>query len=288
MKRLLILAVASAALLLSACGYTRIPAGHVGVEVDLYGTEKGTNIKELGTGGHWYNPMTTEIHQFPTFTQTHAWDTPDNTAFMFDTVEGMKVGADLNLIYQVDPTKVSELFQKYRRGLPEITEQYLAAAIRNSLVNRASNLPIETVYGRGKTDLLDRVEEDVRKQVEPFGIVIEQISWNGSLNLPENVTKSINAKIQATQMAQQRQNEVAQAQAEAEKAVEEARGVADSTLLRAQAEAEAIRIRGDALRNNPELVSLTIAEKWNGQFPEQLVVGSGDAGPILQLMAPAK
>lgn len=281
------LLAAVAVLALSGCGYTRIPAGYVGVEVDLYGTEKGTQLTELGTGGHWYNPMTTEIHEFPTFTQTYAWDTETNTAFMFDTVEGMKVGADISVIYKVDGTKVSELFTQYRRGLDEITGQYIYAAIRNSLTARASQLPIETVYGKGKAALLEEVEDDVRKQVEPFGLIIEQISWNGSLALPPEVTKSINAKIEATQIAQQRRNQVETAKAAADIAIEEARGKADSLELQAIAEAEAIRIRGEALRENPELIQLTIAEKWQGEFPQTYIGGGSDSANLLfQLPAP--
>ena len=109
------------------------------------------------------------------------------------------------------------------------------------------------------------------------------------MRLPANVQKALNAKIEANQMAQQRENEVAQAIAEADKAREEAKGVADAQLLRAQAEAEAIKIRGDALKSNPELVALTVAEQWDGKLPEQLVTsGNGSGGPILQLLAPQK
>ncbi|MEP7243639.1 MAG: hypothetical protein ABI885_08120 [Gammaproteobacteria bacterium] len=76
------------------------------------------------------------------------------------------------------------------------------------------------------------------------------------------MTNAIDAAIKATQFAQQRANEVAAAKAEADKAIEEARGVAESTLLKAKAEAQAIRVKGDALRENPRLVELSAIEKW--------------------------
>jgi hypothetical protein len=63
------------------------------------------------------------------------------------------------------------------------------------------------------------------------------------------------------------------AEAEADKVVEEARGVAESTLLKAKGEAEAIRIKGEALRENPRLVELSAIEKWDGKLPQ--LVGSG-------------
>src|SRR5690606_31525010 len=104
---------------------------------------------------------------------------------------------------------------------------------------------IETVYGAGKADLIAEVEQMVRSQVEPIGIIVEKIYWVGELRLPQNVVDAINAKIQATQMAAQRQNEVAQAKAEADKAVEAARGEAEARLTVAKAEADAIRIKGE-------------------------------------------
>ena len=56
--------------------------------------------------------------------------------------------------------------------------------------------------------------------------------------------------------------------------------------VQAKAEADAIKLKGDALRNNKELVDLTIAEKWDGSVP-QTVVASGEGGssvvPLLNI-----
>lgn len=280
MKKLLSLVLLCFAL--TGC-YTRVPSGYSGIEVDLYGTNRGTQVQPISTGGVWYNPWTTEVHKFPTFTQTHTWDTEANNAFQFDTVEGMRVGADISLVFHVDPTKTPLLFQKYRMGLTEITEQYMATTIRNSLVNKASRLPIETVYGQGKEALLAAVKQDVSNQVGPYGIVVEQIAWAGSLNLPDAVLKAINAKINATQEAQMRRNEVEKTKAEADKAREEAMGIADAALTRAKAEAESISIRGQALRENPGLVELEAVRKWNGVLPQYSM---GGAVPFVQLPSP--
>ena len=34
-------------------------------------------------------------------------------------------------------------------------------------------------------------------------------------------------------------------------------------------------MRAEALKSNPELVDLTIAEKWNGAVPQTVVAGEG-------------
>jgi prohibitin 2 len=50
---------------------------------------------------------------------------------------------------------------------------------------------------------------------------------------------------------------------------------ADTAIIKARGEAEAIRIRGEALRDTPGLIQLQIVEKWDGRAP--LVIG-GSAG----------
>lgn len=272
----------SLALGLALIGCSRVPPGNEGVVVDTMGGSK-SNTEAVGVG-YYYTGPGKELYLFPTFSQNITWKAEEGHGFAFQTVEGLVVSADIGLTYHVQPDKVDEVFVKYRRGIDEITDTFLRNYIRDALVKEASSLAVESIYGNGKVKLLQAVEDRVKAQVAAEGIIIEKISWISDLKLPPQVTGAINAKIQATQMAQQRENELRQAQAEAAKAVAVARGEADSTLLRAEAEAKAISIRGAALRDNQELVSLTLAEKWNGQMPTQYLGGGGKEGVILQLL----
>lgn len=254
---------------LTAC--SKVPAGNVGVIVNLYGSDKGVDMKEVGTGRYWVG-MNEELYLFPTFTQTETWAGQD--AISFQTVEGMKVGGDVGITYAVAPNKVTTLFQKYRSGIDEITNKFLRNMVRDAFNDIASKLPVESVYGSGKSDLLQAVEQRVRDQVGPIGINVERIYYSSDLVLPPQVTQSLNAKIQATQMAEQRRNEVAQAQAEADKERARAQGEADAKLTLATADAKAIEIRAQALRANPDVVTLNAVEKWDGKLPTYMAQGS--------------
>ncbi|MBH3383166.1 SPFH domain-containing protein [Pseudomonas alloputida] len=262
MKRLLAAVSLCALAVLGGC--SKVPAGNVGVIVNLYGSEKGVELKEVGTGKYWVG-INEELYLFPTFTQTETW-TGDET-ITFQTVEGMKVGGDVGITYAVAPDKVTTLFQKYRAGIDEITNKFLRNMVRDAFNDVASTLPVESVYGAGKADLLTAVEKRVRTQVAPIGINLERIYYASDLALPPQVTNSLNAKIQATQMAEQRRNEVAQAKAEADKERARAQGEADAKLLIAQADAKAIEVRAQALRANPDVVTLNAVEKWDGKLP---------------------
>lgn len=269
------------AIAMSIVGCTKVPAGNVGVKVYLLGNSKGVDVEEIGTGRHWIG-WNEELYLFPTFTQTYTWTREwvdenedgktspselQDESISFQTKEGLDVSADIGISYRVDPTKVSVLFQKYRKGIDEITDLALRNYVRDTFVKVAGSRSIEDVYGAGKEALLKEVEDRVRAEVAQYGIVVEKLFWAGKPRLPPSIVNSINAKIEATQKTQQRENEVAQSKAEADKKIEEARGEAESRLINAKSEAESIRIKGEALAENPKLVELSAIEKWNGVLP---------------------
>lgn len=271
-----------AAMVLAAC--SKVPAGHVGVKVYLLGSSKGVDSEELPVGRYWIG-FNEELYLFPTFTQNYTWTRePDATgtedeSITFQTAEGMSVNADMGISYHINPNKVTDIYQKYRKGVDEITDIYLRNMVRDALVLEASKLPVESVYGPGKAALIEAVQKRVQDQVTEIGIVIEKIYWIGDVRLPPVVVERIDQKNAATQMAQQRQNEVAQAKAEAQKKIEEARGDADSILLKAQAQAQANKILAESL--TPELVKYKEIERWNGQYPYTMVNGGGSGTTLL-------
>jgi regulator of protease activity HflC (stomatin/prohibitin superfamily) len=276
--------IVTAIALLVLVGCTKVPAGNVGIMVDLYGSTKGVQPAELGPGRYWvgYNQ---DLFIFPTFTQTYTWTRSLNEgrsldeSITFQSVEGLPINADVGITFHVTPEKTALLFQKYRRGIDEIIDLYIHNMVRDGFVEEASHLPIETIYGTGKAKLVSDVQKRVQSQVIDIGLVIEKVYLVGTLRLPDPVEKAINAKIAATQMAQQRENEVAQSQAEAQKEVAKAQGTAQALLINAEAEAKALKLRGDALKDNPSLVQLNAIEKWDGKLPSV----NGGAVPFISV-----
>lgn len=271
MKRLLTAAfIAFAAMGITAC--SKVPAGNVGVKVYLLGSNKGVDNEVLTPGRYWIG-INEELYLFPTFTQNKTWtdERPGMNAFTFQTVEGMVVGADLGISYNIQQDKVSTIFAKYRRGIDEITDTYLRNMVRDALVTEASKVKVESVYGEGKETLIAAVEERVRRQVEPIGINIERIYWIGQLTLPNEVIEKINAKVNADQITQQKIAELEQARADANKKILEAEGEAKAVLIRAEGEAKANRIIAESITQ--ELVRYNQIQKWDGVMPK--VTGGG-------------
>lgn len=249
---------------------TKVPSGHVGVKVYLLGGSKGVDTEELGVGRYWVG-WNEELHLFPTFTQNTVWTADsregslEDESITFQTKEGLSVNADIGLAYHIDPTKVTAIFQKYRKGIDEITDIYLRNIVRDAFVVASSNKSVEFVYGEGKAELRDEVEQIVKAKVEPIGIVIEQISFVGDLRLPDSVVTALNAKIAALQKASQRENEVKEAEAEARKKIAAAQGEAESIKVVALAQADANKILSNSITST--LVEYKRIEKWNGIMP---------------------
>lgn len=269
-------------LALASLACQKVPAGHVGVKVYLLGTDKGVDHEVLGVGRYWIG-INEELYLFPTFKQNFVWTkdategSPTDESIDFQTKEGLSVNTDVGITYSIEQDKVSTVFQSYRRGVEEITDIFLRNQVRDAFNKVGSTMPMESVYGEGKQELLRRVEEKVREQVEPLGVKLEAVYLVGRLRLPSTVETSINAKLEATQKAQQRENELREAEAAARKAVASAQGEADAILLRAKAQALANQTLARSLTR--ELIEYERTQKWDGKLPQV----SGGIVPMLNL-----
>lgn len=267
--KLQVTGVAAAAVLFFGGAYllnsiTTVPAGYVGVRVNLY-ADKGVDNEVVGTGRYFLG-VNEQLYRFPTFNQLISYEEP----FTFQTSDAMDVRARVGVEYNIAPEKAATIFQTYRKGIEDITEINLRQYISDALIKHAAAMDINELTQGGKTALLDGVLKELRGKLDPVGIRVVKLSWVTDLIYPEQVKESINAKIEATQRALLRENEVAQSKAEAQKRIEEARGIAESTRLRAQAEADAIAIKARALRDNPDVIQLNAIEKWDGKLPQMM------------------
>jgi regulator of protease activity HflC (stomatin/prohibitin superfamily) len=275
---------------------TRIEAGHVGVEINLAGSQRGASEIPVRTGWVVYSPLSTQIIEFPTYVQTVKWTKdiseghPINEEMGFNSREGMEIFVDVSLSYAIDPQHVPDFYVKYRvSDLDLFTHGILRDIVRNSLNEVASTYNVEDIYGDHKAEFLRKVQAMIEQKVAPVGVSVQQFGFIGAPRVPAVIATAITAKAQAIQQAERARNELATTQAEAAKKIAEAEGDAKSLVTRAQGEADANRIRQNSL--TPQLLELRriennreMIDKWNGQLP---TVQSGSGGALmLQLPRP--
>lgn len=265
------LAMAAAVLSLAiTAGCSKVPAGHTGVVVNLMGDNKGVDLQETSVGWKFLTPNE-ELFLFPTFNQNF-----NIASVKAQDRDGMVVGLPVGIVLRAAPGSAPLLFKTYRKQMDEIVGVNVPQVIRDAVNSEASKLTAQDMYGKGKEEFIRRVETRVQKHFEPKGIIIESIFLTGQIELPDQVVAALNRKIEATQKAEQRENELRQTIAEAEKAKAEAEGLKQSAILKAQGEAEALNIKGEALRKNPGVVELNAIDKWDGKLPTMM----GSQGPL--------
>lgn len=284
LKRVVLAAVLLAVIGLVSCGtITRVDAAHVGIRVKLAGSNRGVDDIPVVTGWVFFNPLTEQIVEFPTSVQNVVWTASPHEgraadeSITFSSSEGVNVGADIGMSFHIEPKMAPHIYLRFREpNLLTLADKYVRNAVREAFNGVASKMQVQDIYGAGKTRLIQDVTKELQATLGKDGFVIDQLTINGALRLPENVAQAINQAMEATQKAIQAENRVRQVKAEAEQAIAQAHGAAESARERAKGEADAllIKARAEARANTIIRLSTTGAvlqyralERWDGKLP---------------------
>lgn len=274
-----------ALLAFGATACTRVEAGHVGVKVNYSGTDRGVESYPAVTGWVYFLPGASTVFEWPTYMQNAVWSaadnkqSPGNEELCFNSKEGLSICGDFSLAYYLKKEKVPAFYVQFRTDdLFEWTHGYLHNVARDAVNEVASKLAVEYINGEGKEAFITATKERVQDKVEEYGVVLNQFGVVGQLRLPKGVIDSLNAKIAATQNAIRAENELRQAQAEAQKKIATAEGEAASNrLVQATVTPELIRWRTLQI----------LADKWDGRYPT-VMAGDGAGGMGLMLSLDGK
>lgn len=264
---------------------SKVPAGHVGVKVHLLGSDKGVDHEVLGLGRYWIG-INEELYLFPTFQQNHVWQ--GKNSFSLQSSEGMQAAANVGISYHLDPDKIGSIFQRYRKGIDEITDIYIHNHIRDAVQHVSSRMGIEKIHGEDKDKFILEVQDIVKEAVDHEGIIVDKIYLTGPVVPPQSVVDALNEKVRANQRAQQRENELREEKAQSDKVSEKARGEAEAVVKQAEAEAKSIKVRAEAQAKanieiakslSKDLIEYEKVRSWNGHLPQVV----SDSSPLLNL-----
>jgi prohibitin 2 len=170
-----------------------------------------------------------------------------------------QVNMTLRVLYRIPEASVVRIYKEFA-GDPFDT--LIAPRVQEALKEVTALQSAEQIVKR-REDIKAKSLVSARDKVGKI-LIVEDI-------VLENITlsKELEAAIESKMVQEQ---EAAKARFTQQKAQIEA----DTAIIRAKGEAEAIRIRAEAIRDNPGLIQLQIVEKWDGKAP--LVIGGGSAG----------
>jgi prohibitin 2 len=173
-----------------------------------------------------------------------------------------QVEMELHVLYRVPERSVVRIFQDFQ-GEP--FDNLIAPRIQEALKEVAATRSAELIVKQREEVKLRALELARRKVGTNFLEIVDLVLYN--INLSPELEQAIEMKMVQEQEAEKAKFTQLKAQIEAETAI-----------IRAKGEAEAIQLRGAALRDNPDFIKLQVLQNWNGKSP--LVVGA-DAGASL-------
>ena len=170
-----------------------------------------------------------------------------------------QVNVSLRVLYRIPEASVVQIYKSYA-GDP--FDSLIAPRVQEALKEVTALQSAEQIVKK-REDIKARTLVEARKKVGDI-LLVEDI-------VLENITlsKELETAIESKMVQEQ---EAAKARFTQQKAQIEA----DTAIIKAKGEAEAIRVRAEAIRDNPGLIQLQIVEKWDGKAP--LVIGGSAEG----------
>ena len=168
-----------------------------------------------------------------------------------------QIQIELRVLFRIPESSVVKLFQDY---YGEPFDSLVAPRVHEALKEATAAQSAEQVV-KNRELIKTRSLELARKKVGNL-LVIEDIVIQ-NIALTKELEHAIEAKMVQEQEAAKSKYLQQRVQIEA-----------DTIVIKAKGEAESIRIRGNALKENPSYIDFQIVEKWDGFTP--LVIGNGD------------
>lgn len=271
------------ALFLIPSAITYINPGHVGIVIHRAGG--GVDPVAIGPGLHMRNPLVTSIEEYPTYMQTlvlargSTEGSSNNEEINVNSVEGQPLSLDVSMSFELDQTRVPQLYQTFRTDIASIQHGYVKQAVRQALQEVLGGEEIAAVMGPKKAEAVNRTQMLLSQRLAPYGIIVKQFTIN-ELRAPQSVIEAINQKNVMQQQALTAQNELQKNQFQAQGDSIKAAGRAKAILTEAEAQAKANDLLSRSITGT--LVQYEMAKRWNGQMPQV----SGSAMPMLQLSKP--
>jgi regulator of protease activity HflC (stomatin/prohibitin superfamily) len=187
----------------------------------------------------------------------------------------------ISVNYHIIPADVEQVYAQYRSEEGLVTRLIDPRVLQEVKTIFGQFNAVTAIQERARLNMeaLKAVQVAVKGPVVIESLQIENIDFSDAYE--NSVEQRMLAEVEVQRLRQNAEREKVQAQITVTRATATADAVkaqadadAYATRVKGEAEALAIKSRGDALRENPQLVNLTTAEKWNGVLPQQMVPGS--------------
>ncbi len=279
LKRIPVLIGITAAMIVLIGCFVTVPPGHVGVKHRL----GAVRMNHLPEGFHFKLPFIEKVEKIDV--RLRAADKQSGASSKDLQVVSTRVTVQYSLTGPVTPLTYQKI------GNREIVEVALIdPAIQESVKAVTAQYTAEELVTKRaavKALIRDVISSFIEQTLQEKGVVGAMSIANVAITdfqFSSEFNRAIEEKVKAEQDALKAKNEklriITQAEAAAAKVKLEAEALAYQIEVESISRADAIRREAEALRDNPQLIELRIAEKWDGKLP--YVNGAG-ALPLINV-----
>lgn len=251
-----------------AFAYEQVPEGHEGVEKD-WGAVNGDT---LDSGANWVIPVMQSVQNVEirprtyTMSQTQGEGAKSEAdAIAVKTVNGTTVKVDVTVRYRIDEDRADQFVSDWNDE-NQMEQRLIRPTIRSDLRDEASSVQTSDIYTRdGRVALTETAQASLEEEFEGEPIVLEEVQVR-NIDLPDSIDARLDEKEEAKQQVEVEQEKVKQETAKKEQRIVEA-----------EADAEAIRIQGEALENN----EIVLEERYIQALKEGETIYVGESGVAL-------
>jgi regulator of protease activity HflC (stomatin/prohibitin superfamily) len=189
------------------------------------------------------------------------------------------------MVYSRDQQNANlQVSVNYRLATDQVEKIYSEFGGQDGIVTRLLDRQVpeevKNVFGRfnAVTAIQERarlgmeIQDAIQKASNNTMMIVESVQVE-NIDFSDAYEKSIEQRMLAEVEVQKVQQNAEREKVQAEILVIQAKAQADAVKLQGDAEAHAINARGRALRDNPALIELVQAEKWDGKLPTTMVPG---------------
>ncbi len=264
----LVLIVAGAAFFALGTGLVTIDPQERGIVVS-YLSPKGYRDQILQPGLRWILPGFEHVVVYPISKQTYTMSiAPSEGQITGDdsvaarTADGQEIYVDASVIYEINRDEVITVHIAWQdRYIDELVRPQSRGIIRNAV----AQFKVEEVITSKRAEMIQQIYDTLKIKLEENGITLVDFVLR-NITFSTEYAASVEQKQIAEQLALQAAYVVQQKQQEAQQAIETAKGqaesvkinaqgAADARLIQAEAEAQALQMINEALKDNPDLLT---------------------------------
>ncbi|MFT6000642.1 MAG: prohibitin 1 [Neolewinella sp.] len=199
---------------------TIVREGEVGVKRTLGKYQE----KSVDKGVAFFNPFITSIQKVSTQTENL------EVGLNLPSKEGLNIRAEISILYSLNGSQAAEVLRQlgvnYERSV-------ILPVFRSAVADVSARYYAKDMHTGQRSIIEEAIEQQMSKNLEGRGIIVETVLVK-SIQLPTNLARSIEEKLEAEQQSLRMEFVLQQARQEADQQRIEAEGTRDAQLIIAE------------------------------------------------------